>query len=493
MSNKTIEELAYALTVALNSHERAKQVYVPEENPFANHDLTAMTKAGLRKSADNYPAINMASVRNPMLGIDLEMARNAAMEEGRADTGAKRKAMRLARQQKLSQITKVDESSVVPSKARLHDAWAVVMPLVPTIMRIAEEKARWAARYLGNTVEDIPQVVLEKMALWLAKQDKYDLDDMLVAATAIGDQERSTGKTPGDQGAAEVSDEERKYRKDMRRMRKLLMQVINNRTHAVLIDTYRNEQNLRWDTLDVVETVMAAISGVGGDPMMNSFKASRAPAFLGTRFQAPDGINAGLLAAGINAAITERGLDPLVEFMLDDTHRRTDGAIHWSEYAEQIFKLTPLGQGDWMWDAVVSATTVRRDGKVWPMDRARKARGDAARAHVRNLFGFLPRVITGLVDAFDPHPIGFSTNGTLAAVNDDGDVVRLTPRAKSGRVNAVMASDFELFYAPVEPEMRQFLSPILRFGTVEEAARALLEHLSELVTGEDLVRSVVAS
>lgn len=469
--NKTINELAMALTVALSAHERAKTVYTPEENPFANHDLTAMTKAGLRKSSENYPAINMASVRNPMMGIDLEEARNAAIEEGRADTGAKRKAMRLARQQRLSQISKVDESPVVPSMERMQDAWAVVMPLVPTIHRIAEEKARWAARYLGNTIEDVPQVVLEKMALWLAKQSEHDLDDLLVAATAIGDQERSTGRTPGEQNTVEVSKEERKYNKSLRRMRKLLMQVVNNRTHAVLIDTYRNEQNLRWDTLDVVETVMAAISSKGGDPMMNSFKASRAPAFLGTRFQAPDGIDAGLLAMGINAAITERGLDPLVEFMLDGQHRRTDGAIHWSEYAEQIFRLTPLGQGDWMWDAVVSATTYRKDGSAWPMDRARKARGDAARAHVRNLFAFLPRVITGLVEAFDPKPIGFS--------------------AEKGR--KVLASDFELFYAPVEPEMRQMLSPILRFGTVEEAALALLEHLSDLVTGEDLVLSVVAS
>lgn len=470
MSKTIINDLTTALTVAIKSHERAKTVYQRDENPFANHDLTAMTKAGLRKSSDNYPAINMAATRNPMLGIDLEEARNAAIEEGRADTGAKRKAMRLARQQRLSQINKVDESPVVPSTERMHDAWCVVMPLVPTIQRIATEKARWAARYLGNTIEDIPQVVLEKMALWLAKQSEHDLDDMLVAATAIGDQERSTGRTPGEQNA-EITKEERKERKDQRRKRKLLMQVINNRTHAVLIDTYRNEQNLRWDTLDVVETVMAAINGVGGDPMMNSFKASRAPAFLGTRFQAPDGLDSGLLAMGINAAITERGLDPLVEFLLDDQHRRTDGSIHWSEYAEQIFKLTPQGQGDWMWDAVVNATTARRDGSVWPMDRARKARGDAARQHVRNLFGYLPSVVTGLVDAFDFAPIGFSAN--------------------AGR--KVLASDFELFYAPAESETREFLSPILRFGSVEEASLALLEHLSLLVTGEDLLTSVVSA
>jgi hypothetical protein len=50
-----------------------------------------------------------------------------------------------------------------------------------------------------------------------------------------------------------------------------------------------------------------------------------------------------------------------------------------------------------------------------------------------------------------------------------------------------------LHCAPAELEMRQMLSPILRFGTVEEAALALQEHLSNLVTGEDFVRAVVAS
>lgn len=470
MSTKT-NELVTALTVALRTHERAKTVYDPDENPFAGQDLTGMTKAGLRKSSDNYPAINMASVRNPMMGLELEEARNAAIEEGRADTGAKRHAATRARDQRRAQIDKIADLPVVPSMERMTDAWTVVMPLMPTIQRIAAGKARWASRYLGTTIEDIPQVVLEKMALWLAKQTEHDLDDLLIAATQIGDRERVTGKIGGEQMTEDLTKEERKERKNIKRMRKLLMQVVNNRTQAVLIDTYRNEQNLRWDTLDVIETVMAAINGIGEDPMMSSFKASKAPAFLGTRFQAPDGIDAGLLAAGIAGAITDRGLDPMVEFLLDEDHRRTDGAVHWSQYAEDIFKLTPNGEGDWMWDAVMDATTVRRDGTVWPMDRARKARGDAARAHVRNLFGFLPGVITALVDSFDFAAIGYSTNAN----------------------RQILQSYFREHYAPAEPEVRQMLVPVLRFGSVEEAGQALLEHLSLLITGEDVVRAVVSS
>ena len=106
------------------------------------------------------------------------------------------------------------------------------------------------------------------------------------------------------------------------------------------------------------------------------------------------------------------------------------------------------------------------------MDRARKARGDAARQFVRNEFAWLPGLIMEVIGSFDPHMIGWSMLGP------------------GGRPNAVMASDFELYYLPDQPVVREQYQPVLRFADAGEAAEALIEHLALLTTGADLVKSV---
>lgn len=457
-------ELVKVLAGVVNAHERAKTDYDPEQNPFANHDLKRMASAGMRKSADTVPAVNMAAKDEPMLGTALEEARHTVIAEARADKSAKRMAQHKARAERKVEFDRLADAPVPVSAERMEQAWMVVLPMVPIIMRLANEKARYAARYLGTTTDDVPQMAIEKMALMLAKSDK-DLGALEVAADELGHVAEATGKLPGDQS----SKEEKAERKQVKRNRKWLMGVINNRVMGAIVDSYMSERNLRWDNIDIIATVLATINGPGHDPLTSNFKADRAPAFLGTRFQRPGGIDAALLATGINAAITEKGLDPLVEFILDDDHRRVDGAVKWTEHAEDIFKLTPGGNGAWLWDAVVAATTGRRrDGSAWPMDRARKARGDAARAHVRNLFEFLPSVIVGLVESFDFKPIGYNSESH----------------------RAILTSDFE-WLLPEPDERRKVLAPVLKFGSAEEAAGALVEHLSDLVTGEDLVRSAL--
>jgi len=484
---RTLEE---RLIAALTEHTKAKQAK-PAENPLVNHDLASLTHGvGVAKGADHFPALNMADEgirtrgeereRTPVEtsgGYGMEVARNAALTEGKADKSAKRMAAARARAARKVQFDKIADSPTQPSKARMTEAWYVVFPLVSEVTRIANGKSRWAARFLGSVTDDIPQMALEKMALVLAKSDK-DLGLLREAADQIAGEVRIKGFA-GDQG--EPSDDERKHMRELRKARKWLMGMSYNRVMGALVDVYTHERNLRWDNIDVIATVMASINGMGDDPLTSNFKVDRAPAFLGTKFQRPGGIDAGVLAAGIGAAITERGLDATAEIILDEGNRRTNGQVKWSKIAEQVFLATPSGGGEWMWDVIVQATE--------HLDRVSKARGDAARKHARGQFAFLPSVVVNLVESFDPHVIGWSTKGSLVARNAEGEAVRLRPTAKDAQTHAVLASDFELFY--LSDQERTLLRPALRFASVEEAAEVLAETLGLLTTGEDLVRSVV--
>lgn len=442
----------HMLVAALSEHESAKVVRNPEDNPFANASLTDIT------GAHELPALNMAAkAPDSPAAYSMESAGFEAREAGRLDKSAKRMAQARARAERKVEFDRIASSRIQPSQERMDRAWVVVFHMVGIVTLAAKAKQRWANRLLGSNADDIPQMALEQMALVLAKQEKWDLDLLKRAAEELGDQSRRSGKVPGDQ----LSDDERRDRKEVFKARKWLMGMVNNRIMGAVVDSYTSQRNLRWDNLDVIATVMASINGPGEDPMMDNFKASRAPAFLGTRFQRPDGIDANVLAMVITAAITDRGLDPLVEFILDDEHRRVDGAVKWSKHAKDIFMLTPGGTGEHLWQMVEQATAHH--------GHQRKARGDAARAHVRNLFGWLPSLVTSAVDAFDPHFVMWSS-------------------ANMGK--ALMASDFES-YLPEAPPCRRMLEPALRYGSVEEAAQALTEHLALLTTGEELVMSAV--
>jgi hypothetical protein len=444
---KTITDVERRLAAALDKAKQAKASR-PEDNPFANRDLKAMGSAGLRDSADKYPAVNMAAkAPDEPLAFDLEAGRTAMIAEAKADKSAKRMAVARARAARKVEYDKIAEAPVVPSQERMDAAWLIVLYLTPIIQRIARSKQRWASRFLGSTMDDVPQMALEKTALMLAKSDK-DLDLLTRAAAELSAVNKETGQIPGDQ----MTEDERKERREVKRARKWLMGVAHNRVMGAIVDAYTNERNLRWDNIDLIATIMANVNSVGDDPLTANFKADRAPAFMGTRFQRPDGIDPDLLATAINAAITEKGLDRLVEVLLGNL--RSDGRFPWSKYAEEVFMAGP--DGGWLWDAVVRSTTgVSPKGKPWTGKRARKARGDAARAYVRDLFDWMPGFIVSVIESFDPHFIGWSTKAR----------------------RAILASDFELFYLPDRPEVRRPLQPALRYATSEEAAKALVEHL----------------
>lgn len=453
MNNQTTIQIQQRIAAALDERARAKPVRA-EDNPLGNHDLKRLTQGkGVRTGADQIPAQNMAE--HGGLALDMEEARVAGLKDGRADKSAQRMRAARARAARKVQIDQIATKPVQPSAARMTAAWLVLMPLVPIIERIALSKRQWASRFLGSIADDIAQMAVESTALVLAKSD-HDLEVLRVAAEELGGETSRTGRVPADQ----VTDEQRQERRRVAKARKWLMGVANNRVMGALVDAYTDQRNLRWDNIDVIATVMASINGVGDDPLMASFKADRAPAMLGAKYQRPGSIDPALLSQAITAAITERRLDPITEILLHEDNRRSNGQVKWSACAEAIFLVSPGEHGPWMWDAVVRATAGMGD--------ERRARGVAARTHVQNLFAWLPGFIVDVVQSFDIHQIGYA-----------------------GAHRAVMASHFELFYASEPSEHRELLRPALTFASTQEAAAAIAEHLAILVAGEDVVRSVM--
>lgn len=453
------KDLATRLAIALDMRQKAKIHTRPEENPLAQHSLDEVVQgAGIGKSADRIPAVNVAAT--PVKGLAqgaalaLEASRFETNKAGRDAKAARRQAAARARAKRKLEVDALVNSDVRPNPKRLKEAWEVVVLLAPIVEAVAASKSRWAARYLGSLVEDVSQVVLERMAMILAKSD-YDLDLLHTAAKEL---RKSKRKIPGDQ----VVDEEAKAeRKRLAKARKWLMGMINNRVMGTLVDLYLGDQNLRWQNIDIVATVMASISGVGEDPLTSRFKADRAPAMLGTKFQRPGGVDYDVLTAAVQAAITEHGLDDLTDLLLADESLRSNGSVRWHAIAEQVFMTGP-GNGEHRWHLVQQATASLSE-------KTRKQLiSKAAMTYARNQFRWLPEVIVGVVQAHDVHVVGYG-------------------------VRPVLASTFEWDYLSchrydVDPmgEHRSPLRPALTYASTAEAAEALDEVL-DLIGARELV------
>jgi hypothetical protein len=400
-----------------------------------------------------YDAYLEQFTNRPAVGI--EKGRRAGLTDGKTDKSRKRMAVARARAARKAQFDATIASGARPSDERLSAAWMVVMPMAPIVEKIAASKARWAARYLGSVVEDMPSEVIEKMVLLLAKSDE-DLNLLRQAAEELGDSAKRSGKIPGEQ----LSDDERAERRKIAKARKWLMGMTNNRVMGALVDAYTAQHNLRWDNIEVISTVMASISGVGDDPLYSRHKADKAPAMMGGYFQSPGSINPSALAMTIAASITERRLDALTELLLDEDNRRTDGAFQWSDNAEKVFMLTPGASA--RWDAVVRATAGHAD--------PRKSRGAAARMLCRETFAWLPSVIFAAVKSFD---LGVVEHVTFV----------------DGHQHAVIKSEFDLYKGADKDSVRRPIMPELRFVTPRDAAEAIAATIFTL-TGVEVVESI---
>lgn len=421
-----------------------------DEGPFEGRTTVDMMHGvGIISAADHRPAVDMT----PKGGHRMEAVRLAGLEAGRVDRSAKRTAANRARAERKKQFDDLVALPIEPNKERLSEAWRVVLPLEPIIAKAALSKRQWASRFLGSNADDVPSMVLEACVLVLAKSDK-NLPLYIEAAEQLGEQQRESGKMPGEQ----LAPEENKHRKQLMQARKWLMGLVNNRVMGALVDSYTAQRNLRWENIDLISTVMANINGPEEDSLVKRHKADRAPSFQGTRFAGPGRIDGNLLATVINSAITAHRLDPLVELLTDVENLRTDGAFSWAENAQMVFRLSPEG-GEWMWDLVKQATA--------HMVNPRRARADAARTHVRSLFEWMPDLIAQAVESFDYSPVARVISNK--------------------RVHAVMRSPFESLIC----DAGRHHGPALVFATHKEAAVMLAEHLGALVTGEDMVSSIV--
>ena len=459
---KTIFDVKTLLAAALSVQGDAKE-YRAEDNPATTYSLLNLVHGrGVDKSTDHHPAVSMPAKTDgeSTVAIEIERARRAGLEAGHVDKSAQRMATARTRAARKAQIDALVASPTIPSAERLRSAWEVVAPLSEIVDKIALSKRQWASRYLGSSVDDIGQMAIEAMVLVMAK-DERDLSVLKQAAEELGGITRSTGRVPGDQ----LDDDELKERKALTKARKWLMGMANNRVMGALVDSYTSQSNLRWDNIDLIATVMASISGVGDDPESSRFKADRAPVMLGGRFQRPGSFNPESLTVAMNAAITERKLDRLVELLLDNT--RSDGSFKWTDNAEAVFLATG---GQWQWDLVVKATE--------KLAEPRRARADAARVHARNQFAWLPSMIASAVRAFDYERI--------ENADEQAWPTTWTDQVNGGQ-RALLASEFEGYY---EEAPRSTARPALVYATPAQAAEELSRSI-EALTGADLVSSVV--
>lgn len=399
---------------------------------------------------DMRPALDMTAKG----GGAMERVRRVGLEAGKADKSAKRMAANRARAERKAQFDAIAASPAKPAPERLAKAWLIVTPLFPIIQKAALSKRAWASRFLGSNADDLASMATESIVLVLAKSDK-DLDVLARAAEELGRQAETTGRMPGDQV---TDDSEQAERRAVSKARKWLMGLVNNRIMGALVDSYTSQRNLRWDNIDLIATVMASINGPGDDPAIARHKADKAPAFMASRMAAPGRLDGNLIASAITGAITDRRLDPLVELLLDPEAVRTDGAFSWSKNAERVFLLSPEG-GEQVWDLVAKATA--------HVANPSRARADAARTHVRNLFEWLPGLIVSASEAFD-----------LTAAE------RYTICKRS---QSTLSSGFDQYRA----KSANTWAPTLTFATPQEAAAVIVEHLSTLVTGEDVVGGIV--
>lgn len=455
---KTLDEIQTRLAVVIDTSRRAKP-YDNDTNPMGNKTLADLVQgSGILKHADLLPTQGkkdgwMGPESLNQVVIDGLVQR----KNGQVD---KRKVQGRARALRKQQIDAIADKPMTPDPDRLVKAWAVMRPLVPIITRIANSKASWARRYLGEVQDDVTQAAMTRMVMVLAKGEQ-DLDVLAQAALELAGEAERTGSVPGDQ----VEDKDaRRERKAIIKARKWLMGLVNNRVMGALTDLYTERHNLRWENLDIIETVMASINGAGEDPAFAHHDASKPPCFIASRMQTPGSIHPDVLRMAIAAAITERGLDRLCELLLDEDNLNVDGAFRWTANAERVFMATK--DGEHKWAAVCAATehfqtteAMAADGRSGPAH----ARARAARMYVRNEFSFLPWLVRTVIDACDAERVAW----------------------RDGR--AIMASAFDPDgFAEDGSRLRTGqLIPMVQFASPSEAARVLAESLATVLAEYD--------
>ena len=443
MTTKTLDQVQIHLAAALDESRKAKP-YDNTTNPVGGKSVTEITQgAGILTHRDLMPQRNNYG----LLGSE---ALNQVVLDGiEAGANIKRDARKVqarARAMRKQQIDAIADAPIVPDADRLAAAWVVMRPLVPIVTRIANSKASWARRYLGGVEDDVAQAAMCRMVLVLAKGEQ-DLDILAAAALELAGEVTRTGALPGNQVEDKDAKRERKQRA---KARKWLMGLINNRVMGALCDLYTERHNLRWENLDILETVMASINGAGDDPAFAHHDASKPPCFITSRMPSPGAMHPDVLRVALAAAITERGLDRLCELLINEDNLTTDGSFRWTANAEQVFLSTPNGAD--VWDAVCKATKDHTNGGRGP----EHSRAIVARKYAQKQFAFLPWLVRSVVEACDAERVAW----------------------RDGRAIMASAFDPDAFAEDGSRKRPGYLVPTIQFADVRDAARVLTESLA---------------
>jgi len=271
-------------------------------------DLTSGT--GMDTSADAHAARRSG---NP---IDAEAARQRELSRARAV--ARRAAQRRKAARRAGEQADRDAQTVTPEALR------AVMPittlLVGIIDTIATSRARRVERMVGTAAEDACSETFIAVNREIALCE-HDHAALALAAAWLSAQ---VGVPDCDGDSPEHAS--------------WLMGVIVNRSRSSVQRIYRDMYaagELRSDSLERLDTALANSGGV--DTVIARHLADRVPGMTGARFPTPGRPDAHLLSATLAAAITARGLDALVEVLLDDAHRRSDGYFRWTEFSRDVF------------------------------------------------------------------------------------------------------------------------------------------------------------
>ena len=243
------------------------------------------------------------------------------------------------------------ERTTTFQKGDVRNALDVTALLSNKIDQVVARRAQKASRLLGSLAEDACfetfAAVNRSIAGAIVRSERTK-EDLLVAAEYLSQQP----------GIPSVH-----WKDDPPEHASWLMSVIEYRSRTAIQEWYAKEPSL--ESLAHGDSV---IGSTRSDDYYDRFCAKRQPGLLGARWSQPGQVDVGIVQGIITGAITERGLDPLVELIL--ANLRSDGLFTWSEHAEEVFVALGLAH---RWQQIEAKAST-------PQMAGRMARGAARRA-----------------------------------------------------------------------------------------------------------------
>jgi len=230
----------------------------------------------------------------------------------------RKRARQYRKRQAARQENEAKERKTTLAKGHLKDAMDVTALLSEKIDLVAQRRARKAARLLGTVAEDATFATFEAVNRSITGaivREERTKEELLEAAEWVS-------KQPGIPSI-------RKGEEEVPGSAGWLMSVIEFRSRSAIQDWYGREPTI--ESLAYGDDALAD----GNDDFYDRFCAKSQPLIVGARWPQPGQVDHGIVQAMISGAITERGLDALVELILNNL--RSDGSFSWKEHAEEVF------------------------------------------------------------------------------------------------------------------------------------------------------------